>query len=192
MKEEDTSSFKGDCNTHKHDLRRSATEDYAPISARISFRKTSSWEKRSSPAIAQRALAAPSGHTDARNNSTYGPIDPIMSKHEPTVYKGRGLLPCGSFIFLAEAPIPRVGRQPRADHRAIFAMNNRHAQIARYGAYDPDFGEADASFRRSKVAVTVPDWAEFSAGTKNPRGERKKKHLATPRKSGGRVRGWVK
>lgn len=100
------------------------------------------------------------------------------STEEPTVYTGRGLLPCSSFIFLAEAPPPRVGRRERLDHRAIFAMNRQSTQAStRYEAYTSSF------------AKSTPDWAVFTGG-KDMTGK-KKRPRETRRISGGRVRSWV-
>jgi hypothetical protein len=189
MKEEKNPSFKEYFNAPQYAPNQSAVEGNAHIPAATPARKTASREKRSAPAISR---SVTSSYTNATDKFTEDPIASLLLKHEPTVYTGRGLLPCSSFIFLAEAPIPRVGRQSRVDHRAIFAVTNKHAQMARYGPYNPDFGEADTSFGKSKVAAIVPDWAVFSADTGNTQGERKNKYPVNPRKSGGRVRGWLK
>ena len=110
---------------------------------------------------------------------------------EPIEYTGRGLLPCSSFIFLAEAPPQRVGRQGRLDHRAIFAMSKRE-QGSRYAETFSAVSEPSFSGGRgSGLSLSVPDWAEFNNAS-NTRAGGKKKHRETRRKSGGRVRAWVK
>ena len=146
------------------------------------------------PAASQPTSTTPASTTPKDNPTDTHRDPPILVKNERTVYMGRGLLPCPSFIFPSEAPIPNVGRQPRVDHRAIFARANRHRQAAKYGLYPPDFDEMDISFgsglgSRHRLPPSVPDWAAFSAGTGVVRGNTKKKCEAGSRKSGGRVRG---
>jgi hypothetical protein len=189
MKEKNP-SFKGYFNAPKYAPDQTDVEINAHISAATPARNTASQEKRSVPAMQRSTVPVLSSHTNATNNSPEDPISSLLSKNEPTVYTGRGLLPRSDFIFLAEVPTPRAGRQSRVDHRAIFAVTSRHAQMARYGPYNPDFGEADTLSGRSKVTAIVPDWAVFSTGTRNTQGG-KNKYPVNPRKSGGRVRGWV-